>query len=107
MLRDHPNLAYTRVILDIIQCGAKIGYTGPPQLILSENLTFVNEAPDIITNDVNSQVERGRIAQVNDVPEFFISFSLGLVPKPNGGWRRIHHLSHSKRSSVNDHIPRE
>jgi hypothetical protein len=107
MLRDHSDLAYTRVILDIIQCDAKIEYTDPSQLILSENLTSVNEAPDIITNDVNSQVERSRIAQVNDVPEFFISFSLELVPKPDDGWRRIHHLSHPKGSSVNDHIPRE
>jgi hypothetical protein len=107
MLRDHSDLAYTRVILGIIQCDAKIGYIGPPQLILSENLTFVNEAPDIITNDVNSQVERNRIAQVNDVLEFFISFSLGLVSKPNDDWRRIHHLSHFKKSSINDHIPRE
>jgi hypothetical protein len=83
MLRNHSDLTYTRVILDIIQCDAKIEYTDPPQLILSENLTSVNEASDIITNDVNSQVERDRIAQVNDVLEFFISSSLELVSKSN------------------------
>jgi hypothetical protein len=83
MLRDHSDLTYTRVILDIIQCDAKIEYIDSSQLILSENLIFVNEASDIITNDVNSQVERSRIAQVNDVLEFFISFSLELVFKSN------------------------
>jgi hypothetical protein len=83
MLRDHSDLTYTRVILDIIQCDAKIEYIDSSQLILSENLIFVNEASDIITNDVNSQVERSRIAQVNDVLEFFISFSLELVSKSN------------------------
>jgi hypothetical protein len=83
MLRDHSNLTYTRVILDIIQCDAKIEYIDSSQLILSENLIFVNEASDIITNDVNSQVERSRIAQINDVLEFFISFSLQLVSKSN------------------------
>jgi hypothetical protein len=83
MLRDHSDLTYTRVILDIIQCDAKIEYIDSSQLILSENLIFVNEALDIITNDVNSQVERNRIAQVNDVLEFFISFSLELVSKSN------------------------
>jgi hypothetical protein len=83
MLRNHFDLTYTRVILDIIQCDAKIKYIDSSQLILSENLIFVNEASDIITNDVNSQVERNRIAQVNDVLEFFISFSLELVSKSN------------------------
>jgi hypothetical protein len=83
MLRDHSDLTYTRVILDIIQCDAKIEYIDSSQLILNENLIFVNEASDIITNDVNSQVERSRIAQVNNVLEFFISFSLELVSKSN------------------------
>jgi hypothetical protein len=83
MLRDHSDLMYTRDILDIIQCDAKIEYIDSSQLILSENLIFVNEASDIITNDVNSQIERNRIAQVNDILEFFISFSLELVSKSN------------------------
>jgi hypothetical protein len=83
MLRDNFDLTYTRVIFDIIQCDAKIEYIDSLQLILSENLFFVNEAFDIITNDVNNQVERKKIAQVNDVLEFFISFSLELVSKLN------------------------
>lgn len=37
----------------------------------------------------------------------FISSPLGLVPKPDGGWRRIHHLSFPKGLSVNCHIPEE
>jgi hypothetical protein len=83
MLRDHSDLTYTRVILDIIQCDAKIEYIDSLQLILNENLIFVNEASDIITNNVNNQVEKDKIAQVNDVLEFFISFSLELVFKSN------------------------
>jgi hypothetical protein len=107
MFRDHFNLTYTRVILDIIQCDAKIEYIDSSQLILSENLIFVNEAFDIITNNVNSQIEKSRIAQVNNVLEFFISFSLELVSKSNDDWRKIHHLSHFKKSSINDHISRK
>jgi hypothetical protein len=83
MLRDHSDLAYMRAILSIIQCDAKIKYIDLLQLILSENLIFVNEASDIITNDVNSQVEKSRISQVNEILEFFISFSLELVSKSN------------------------
>jgi hypothetical protein len=37
----------------------------------------------------------------------FICSPLGLVPKGSGGWRRIHHLSYPRGSSVNDHIPAE
>jgi hypothetical protein len=83
MLRDYFDLTYTRVIRDIIQCDAKIEYINSSQLILSENLIFVNEAFNIFTNDVNSQVEKSRIAQLNDVFEFFILFSLELVFKSN------------------------
>ena len=36
----------------------------------------------------------------------FISSPLGLVPKHDGGWRRIHHLSFPDRRSVNDNIPK-
>jgi hypothetical protein len=107
MLRDHSNLTYTRVILDIIQCDAKIEYIDSSQLILSENLIFVNKTSDIITNNVNNQVERSKIAQVNNVLKFFISFSLELVFKSNDDWRKIHHLFHLKKSSINDHISRE
>jgi hypothetical protein len=107
MLRNHFNLSYTWVIFNIIQCDAKIEYINSLQLILSENLIFVNEASDIITNNVNNQVERNKIAQINDVLEFFISFSLELVFKSNDNWHKIYHLSHLKRSSINDHISRE
>jgi hypothetical protein len=37
----------------------------------------------------------------------FLCSPLGLVPKGSGGWRRIHHLSYPRGSSVNDHIPAE
>jgi hypothetical protein len=61
MLRDHSDLTYTRVIFDIIQCDTKIEYIDSSQLILSKNLIFVNKASNIITNDVNNQVEKNRI----------------------------------------------
>ena len=35
----------------------------------------------------------------------FISSPLGLVPKSDGGWRRIHDLSFPRGKSVNDGIP--
>lgn len=41
---------------------------------------------------------------INPSPPF-ISSPLGLVPKHDGGWKKIHHLSHPVRRSVNDNIP--
>jgi hypothetical protein len=107
MFWDHSDLAYMQTIFNIIQCDAKIEYIDSSQLILSENLIFINDASDIITNDVNNQVERNKISQVNEILEFFISFSLKLVSKSNDDWRKIHHLSHFKKSSINDYISRE
>jgi hypothetical protein len=81
MFRDHFDLAYMRAIFNIIQCDVKIEYIDFSQLILSEN--FVNEAFNIITNDVNNQVEKNKISQVNEILEFFILFSLELISKSN------------------------
>lgn len=39
------------------------------------------------------------------MPQYFCS-PLGLVPKHDGGWRRIHDLSFPYRESVNNGIPR-
>ena len=34
----------------------------------------------------------------------FISSPLSLIPKHNGGFQHIHHLSHPKGRSINNHI---
>ena len=47
------------------------------------------------------------MTRVDILPSKFISSPLGLVPKSNGTWRRVHHLSHPEGSSVNDFIPQE
>ena len=55
-------------------------------------------------------MEAHRITRISGIPkEPFISSPLGLVPKADGGWRRIHDLSYPKRqlTSVNSYIPEE
>ena len=106
-LETHPDNVYKQAIFDIIRYGAKIGYTGPEQFILSPNLLSAKEAPDILTKDVEKQRDKGRLTRVDILPSKFISSPLGLVPKSNGTWRRIYHLSHPEGSSVNDFIPQE
>lgn len=107
-LSAHPDTLYTQTILDIILYGAKIGYIGPDQLILSQNLSSANNAPDIIAKDLERQVLMDRVTKLTFLPFKFICSPLGLVPKSHSkGWRRIHHLSYPEGRSVNDFIPEE
>lgn len=106
-LRYHPDRHYVNMILDIIEFGAKIGYQCPPQQILNKNLSSATDAPDTISRDLDNQIKHDRVTRVDILPTQFISSLLGLVPKPNGGWRRIHHLSHPQGSSVNCNILEE
>lgn len=103
-LDTHPDRYYVNMILDIIEYG---GYQSPLQQILSKNLSSATDAPDIISQDLENQIKHDRVSQVDILPAHFISSPLGLVPEPNSGWQRIHHLSHPCGSSVNCNIPEE
>ena len=110
LLKPHPDRIYAQTIATIIRYGVKIGYTGPPnQQIISKNLASSTADPGSLTKDLAKQVAAGRIQQVpKPTPtERFICSPLGLVPKADGTWRRIHHLSAPVGNSVNDHIPSE
>lgn len=105
LLRDYPG-PLPSLIDGILRHGAQIGYKGPEQLILSENLSSALKAPTVIEDQLVKDISLGRIrAALPEAP--FISSPLGLMPKSNFGYRRIHHLSHPPLTSVNDQIPHE
>jgi hypothetical protein len=106
-LINHPDRRYAKTLADIITYGARIGYTGPSQTILSRNLASANESPQTLSADIHAQFRKGQLGKLATLPPKFISSPLGLVPKSDGAWRRIHHLSHPQGNSVNDHIPPE
>lgn len=88
----------------ILKYGCQIRYQGPLQLVLSKNLKSSMLDPFTIKVKLLDDLKLGRILSTSsDFP--FISSPLGLVPKGDGGFRRIHHLSHPRGSSVNDFIP--
>lgn len=106
-LTDYSDKIYTAVILDIIRYRAKIGYTGPKQRILNENLPTANKAPDLITEDLQTQIRLDRVTQVDteNLLASLICSPLDLVEKATKGkWRRIHHLLHLQGKSVNCYI---
>lgn len=70
--------------------------------ILSKNLASALDDLGVIDRKLSEDLI---LKQVLEVPDPFISSPLGLVPKHNSGFRRIHHLSHPKVTSANDNIP--
>ncbi len=104
MLKDYPRPLGIYLAM-ILRFGAEIGYKGPQNvLILLENLASAMEDPSIINNKLAKDIQLCRVVSGPTPIVPFISSPLGLVPKHDGGFRRIHHLSHPKEKSVNDHI---
>ena len=68
----------------------------------------VLESLDILIADLQKQLQHNRLVQMNpdSEPQLVIS-PLELIPKHDGGWRRIHDLSSLYGNSVNDHISQE
>ena len=111
-MQHHPDRRFAKTLVAIMTYGARVEYIGPSQLLLSTNHPSASNAPEVLTTDLQKQMEAHRITRVTGTPTaHFISSPLGLVPKADGGWRRIHDLSYprAKRTatSVNAYIPEE
>lgn len=74
-----------QTILNIIRFEIKIGYIEPKQRILSCNLFTANNGSKIFIQDLKKHITHNRVTQLTTNPTAFISFPLGLEPKPNGG----------------------
>ena len=100
LLRQYPDRQLVSALLGILKKGCRIGYDGEKQLILSKNLKSINLDVQSLQSTLDDDLIKGRV--IHRFPTFpFISSPLGLVPKHDGGFRRIHHLSYPKENSVN------
>ena len=107
-LKNHPDQNFAKSISAILRAGAKIGYRGPPIQHRNPNHQSARSAPQILTADLQKQLQHGRLTQVDPQAEAqYVCSPLGLVPKHDGGWRRIHDLSFPQGQSVNDGIPHD
>ena len=107
-LRSHPDRIFAKSISGILLSGAKIGYRGPQIQHRNTNHQSARSAPDILTADLQKQLQHDRLTQVDPQAEAqYVCSPLGLVPKHDGGWRRIHDLSYPHGDSVNDGIPHD
>ena len=105
-LSHHSDQAYVHTLLKIIRSVVKVGYKGPLQKIIKPNFLIANNAPDILTQNLDKQIAYNKVTKLNTIPGAYISSPLGFKSKPNGSWRQIHHLSYLQGSSVNCHILR-
>lgn len=104
-LRYYPGDLPT-VLSNILIFGAQLGHPGFDVCQVFENLKTANEDPSIIQKQLDNDLALGRVSP-NENPYKIFSSPLGLVLKPDRGWRRIHHLSHPRGNSVNDWISPE
>ena len=108
-LKTHPDRAWVSWLLHGMKYGVKIGYDGPRSLIKAKNLPSAYKHPHIIDAELAKECAAGRILgplSSSPFPTLHCS-GLGAVPKKNGKWRMIMHLSAPTGQSINDHISKE
>ena len=105
-LKFHPDQAFVQTLLHNLGHGCNIGFNGPQFTHFSNNLPSSFQHPSILDANIATECNLGRMLgpfQIPPLPNFRCS-GLGLVPKHDGGWRAIYHLSAPYGSSINDSI---
>ena len=105
-LTSHPDRLFVHNLIGNLINGCDIGYTRPQFTYRSNNLHSAYQQPTILDATIAEECKAGRVLGPFDKPPLpcFRSSGLGLVPKHDGGWRTICHLSVPHGSSVNDFI---
>ena len=105
-LRDHHDKTFVEQLLSDIRHGCDIGYTGPQFAYTASNLQSAFSQPSILDNALVTECSLNRVLGPFDSPPLpnFRCSGLGLVPKQDGGWRTIYHLSAPLGKSINDFI---
>ena len=111
-LEGHADPHFVTSLCWSLREGFRIGYSGPQTHSLYPNLRSPNLHPDILEQNLLTEVLNGHTAGPFPFPPFkhFRISSLGLVPKKHSNkWCTIFHLSYPKTSSTstNANIPIE
>jgi hypothetical protein len=99
LLRGYPgNLP--AILQGILTYGTEIGPSSPMLSSVCKNHLSSRDNEDLISEKIVTDLALGRIQTTDSA----VTSPLGLVPKADGGFRRIHDLSSPEGSSVNDSI---
>ena len=105
-LSNHPNKVFVKQLINDLYYGCFIGYKGPQFSYHAKNLLSAHQQPTVIDAALHKECQLGRILgpfRSPPLPNFRTS-GLGLVPKHDGGWRVIYHLSAPPYISINHFI---
>lgn len=108
-MADHPDGTLSSYILEGLQHGFNIGYTGARYYHRSSNLTSAHQQRAFVSRKLAEACAAGEVAGPYSEPPFqhLRCSGLGTVPKKSGSLRLIHHLSAPTGRSINDGISPE
>ena len=108
-LATYPDQTFVHNLIHNIQSGCNIGYAGPQFSHCNGNLPSAYQQPSILDSALAQDCKEGRILGPFNTPPLpnFRCSGRGLVPKHDGGWRIIYHLSAPHGNSINDYINSE
>lgn len=99
----YPNKIVAAELKEGFIRGFRLQYTGPRISTFSKNLVSALQFRDETLAKLQKEVSLGRMLgpfHFKPISNLRVS-PIGLVPKPNGGWRLITNLSHPPGNSVN------
>ena len=105
-LQCYPNQTDAKLLYEGFSTGFKLQYDGPREFTECDNLKSLRMHEHEAIEVVLKEVDLGRIAgPYKERPLENLRVSpVGLIPKKDGSWRLIHHLSYPKGNSVNSFI---
>ena len=106
LLRSHPNARWVDWLLENLEQGFRIGCKDDTLHYSARNLQSALQHPDVVSAALAAQCDKGFISGPHDHTPLanFVSSGLGVMPKKDGSWRLICHLSAPMGKSVNDAI---
>lgn len=108
-LSQYPRISVADELLKGFSHGFRLHYLGPRHPTECSNLVSVSKNPDATRAKILNEVSLGRVlGPFSNKPISTLRISpIGIVPKSDGKWRLITHLSFPFNHSVNDFIEYE
>lgn len=108
-LASHPDRGFVGQLIHNLVHGCRIGYDGPQFAHIAPHLPSAYAYSTVVDSAIAKECQANRMAGPYPYPPLpnLRCSGLGVVPKKDGSWRLIYHLSAPHGSSINDFIDPE